>query len=127
MANKARHGFKATANLYEAQALLSIGSPFTFSVRISTDTTFTQTFIMSTITETAIADDIATHDAHKEAVNLRSDNGEQPLIYSGSLDKYEHFDVTPTIGREYPTLSLKELLDSPDSNTLIKDLAIVSK
>jgi hypothetical protein len=81
---------------------------------------------MSTITETANIADVAINDPSKEAINLRSDEGKQPLKYSGSLDKYEHFDVTPTIGREYPNLSLTELLDSPESETLIRDLAITS-
>ena len=49
----------------------------------------------------------------------------QPLQYSGSLDKYEHFEVTPVIGREYPKLAIKDLLDAPDSDTLIRDLAVV--
>lgn len=51
---------------------------------------------------------------------------EVPLKYSGSLDKYEHFDVTPVIGREYPTIILKELLEAPDSDALLRDLAITS-
>lgn len=48
-----------------------------------------------------------------------------PLKYGGSLDQYEHFEVTPVIGREYPTLSIKDLLESPDADTLLRDLAIV--
>ena len=50
-----------------------------------------------------------------------------PLIYSGSLDSYEQFDSTPSIGREIPTLQIKKLLNSPDSDTLIRDLAITGK
>lgn len=42
------------------------------------------------------------------------------------LDQYESFDVTPTIGREYPKLNLKELLEAPNSDELIRDLAITS-
>ncbi|KAF6825046.1 alpha-ketoglutarate-dependent sulfonate [Colletotrichum plurivorum] len=48
----------------------------------------------------------------------------EPLKLSGALDKYEHFDVTPIIGREYPTLDLKELLRAPNSDELVRDLAI---
>lgn len=48
----------------------------------------------------------------------------KPLIYSGSLDSYEHFDSTPTIGREIPSLQIKTLLSSPNADTLIRDLAI---
>lgn len=50
----------------------------------------------------------------------------EPLKLSGALDKYEHFDVTPIIGREYPTLDLKELLRAPNSDELVRDLAITS-
>lgn len=47
-----------------------------------------------------------------------------PLKYSGSLDKFEHFDVTPVIGREYPTTSIVDLLEAPNSDELLRDLAI---
>lgn len=51
----------------------------------------------------------------------------EPLKLSGALDKYEHFDVTPIIGREFPNTSLVELLRAPNSDELIRDLAITSK
>jgi hypothetical protein len=51
----------------------------------------------------------------------------QPLTYSGSLDSYEQHDSTPSIGREIPTLQIKKLLSSPESDTLIRDLAITGK
>jgi len=57
---------------------------------------------------------------HEKARPLAS----QPYTVAGSLDSYEQIDVTPTIGREIPTLQIKKLLTSPDSDTLIRDLAI---
>jgi hypothetical protein len=45
-----------------------------------------------------------------------------PLKYSGSLDQYKHFDVTPVIGEEFPELQLTEILS--DENK-IRDLAIL--
>ncbi|KAL4894942.1 hypothetical protein BDV59DRAFT_192328 [Aspergillus ambiguus] len=48
----------------------------------------------------------------------------QPLKLSGVLDGYESFDVTPVIGREFPTASLKEWLRAPNSDELLRDLAI---
>ncbi|KAF4873340.1 Alpha-ketoglutarate-dependent taurine dioxygenase [Colletotrichum siamense] len=48
----------------------------------------------------------------------------EPLKLSGALDKYEHFDSTPIIGREFPGLDIKELLRAPNSDDLIRDLAI---
>lgn len=47
-----------------------------------------------------------------------------PLTYSGTLDTYEHFDVTNVIGREFPNLQLSEILHDDDK---IRDLAILGK
>ncbi|EXF74819.1 TfdA family Taurine catabolism dioxygenase TauD [Colletotrichum fioriniae PJ7] len=54
---------------------------------------------------------------------VRTDHKE-PLKTTGVLDQFEHFEVTPVIGREYPTLDLKELLRAPNSDELLRDLAI---
>lgn len=51
----------------------------------------------------------------------------EPLQLKGVLDQYEHFDVTPIIGREYPTANLKEWLRAPNSDELLRDLAITGK
>jgi hypothetical protein len=51
----------------------------------------------------------------------------QPFTYSGSLDSYEHIDSTVSIGREIPTLQIKKILSSADSDTLIRDLAITGR
>ena len=51
----------------------------------------------------------------------------EPLQLKGVLDQYKSFDVTPIIGREFPDLNLKEILRAPNSNELIRDLAITSK
>ena len=51
----------------------------------------------------------------------------QPLRYSGSLDKYTHQDVTPVIGRDFVGLQVVDLLNSPESDRLIQDLAVTSK
>lgn len=45
-----------------------------------------------------------------------------PLTYSGSLDSYEHFDVTAVLGREFPQLQVSEILHD---DTKIRDLAIL--
>lgn len=51
----------------------------------------------------------------------------EPLKLSGALDGYESFDVTPVIGREFPTANLKEWLRAPNSDELLRDLAITSE
>lgn len=48
----------------------------------------------------------------------------EPLKLSGLLDQFESFDVTPVIGREFPTANLKELLRAENSDDLIRELAI---
>ncbi|KAI1621760.1 hypothetical protein EDD37DRAFT_636128 [Exophiala viscosa] len=45
-----------------------------------------------------------------------------PLNYSGSLDVYESRDLTPVIGREFPSLQLSSLLGN---DRQIRDLAIL--
>ncbi|KIV98595.1 uncharacterized protein PV09_09613 [Verruconis gallopava] len=47
-----------------------------------------------------------------------------PLKYSGSLDAYESIDITPVIGTEYPTANLVDFINSPNADTLLRDLAI---
>jgi len=49
-----------------------------------------------------------------------------PLKYSGSLDQFKSFDVTPVIGREFPEVQLAELINAPNADTLLRDLAILS-
>jgi hypothetical protein len=50
----------------------------------------------------------------------------EPLELKGVLDQYESFDVTPVIGREFKDVNLKEWLDAPNSDELLRDLAITS-
>ena len=76
---------------------------------------------MGSATETATATfetlkDKIPHPQHKE-----------PLKTKGVLDKFDYVDVTPVIGREYPTINLKEVLEAPNSDELLRDLAITSK
>lgn len=51
----------------------------------------------------------------------------EPLKPNGVLDTFDSFEVTPVIGREFPNASLKEWLHAPNSDELLKDLAITGK
>lgn len=51
----------------------------------------------------------------------------EPLKLSGALDQFKYFDNTPVIGREYVDVDLAEWLRAPNSDELIRDLAITSK
>lgn len=46
-----------------------------------------------------------------------------PLKYSGTLDAYESFDLTPVIGREFPKLQLSDILHD---DAKIRDLGTIS-
>ncbi|KOC08102.1 alpha-ketoglutarate-dependent sulfonate dioxygenase [Aspergillus flavus AF70] len=48
----------------------------------------------------------------------------EPLKLSGALDSFDSFDVTPVIGREFPSANLAEWLRAPNSDELLRDLAI---
>lgn len=50
-----------------------------------------------------------------------------PLQLSGILDKYHSIDLTPAIGREYPTIQIRDLLNAPNSDDLLRELAIISE
>ncbi len=51
-------------------------------------------------------------------------NHKAPMKYNGLLDKFESFDLTPVIGREYVDINLADLLEAPNSDELLRDLAI---
>ena len=48
----------------------------------------------------------------------------EPLQSNGSLDKYNFFEVTPCIGRQYTDLQLSDLLNAPNSDELIREFAL---
>ena len=49
-----------------------------------------------------------------------------PLQLKGALQQFKSFDVTPVIGKEFPEANLAEWLKAPNSDELIRDLAITS-
>lgn len=48
-----------------------------------------------------------------------------PIVLTGVLDKYEHHESTPVIGREYSVLQVKSWLGLPreESDPLFRELA----
>lgn len=48
----------------------------------------------------------------------------EPLKRGNSIDHLDYVDCTPIIGREYPTASLKEMLQAPNAEEQLRDLAI---
>lgn len=56
---------------------------------------------------------------HEDASTTRK----EPVNYSGTLDGFQHFEVTPAIGREYTNLQIRDVLAHPESDRLIRDVA----
>jgi len=48
----------------------------------------------------------------------------EPMRKGSSIDHLKFVDVSPIIGREYPTASLKEMLTAPNAEEQLRDLAI---
>lgn len=48
----------------------------------------------------------------------------EPLKRGSSIDHLEYVDVSPIIGREYPTAKLKDILTAPNAEEQLRDLAI---
>ena len=51
----------------------------------------------------------------------------EPLKLTGALDGVDYFDVTPCLGREYRGVDLAEWIRAPNSDELLRDLAVTSK
>ena len=51
----------------------------------------------------------------------------QPLQLSGALDQFKSFQVTPCIGTEFVDVDLAQWITGPDSDALLRDLAITGK
>ncbi|CAG8953625.1 hypothetical protein HYFRA_00010084 [Hymenoscyphus fraxineus] len=47
-----------------------------------------------------------------------------PMQLTGALDKFESFDITPVIGKEFPNANLAEWLKADNADELIRDLAV---
>lgn len=43
---------------------------------------------------------------------------------TGALDKFESFDLTPCLGKEFPKANLAEWLQASNAEALIRDLAV---
>jgi hypothetical protein len=48
-----------------------------------------------------------------------------PLKRNHTLDKHEHFEVTPSIGEEFSGVQLSDLVHADNKDELLRDLAIL--
>lgn len=51
----------------------------------------------------------------------------EPFKLTGALDHLKHRDLTPCIGREYPEANIVDILEAPNADELILELAVTSK
>jgi hypothetical protein len=51
----------------------------------------------------------------------------EPLKASGLLDHHKFFESTTIIGREYPNVQIADLMQSPQKDQYIRDLAITGR
>lgn len=59
---------------------------------------------------------------------LKAEQHPEPLALSGALDHFNHDEITPVIGREYPNVNLvDDIINAKNADELIRDLAITSK
>lgn len=67
---------------------------------------------------------VGTTDLEEEQLPALETGHKTPLKLSGALDQFKQFDVTPVIGREFADVDLAEWLRAPNSDELLRDLAI---
>lgn len=64
----------------------------------------------------------AVSNGHTE--ELHSTPSKAPLKLSGVLNQFKSFDVTPVIGKEFSNVNLADWLRAPNSDELLRDLAV---
>lgn len=69
---------------------------------------------------------LAVPNGASDGLPARLENHVEPLKLSGALDQFNSFDVTPVIGREFSGVDLVKWLRAPNSDELLRDLAITS-
>ena len=69
---------------------------------------------------------IATQEVQDTPIVVKSLDHKEPLKYSGSLNGHKQKDITPVIGTEIADIDLAAVLQAPNADELIRDLAIKS-
>ncbi len=81
---------------------------------------------LASITSKNSADTPAKTESPEKPLHAQKKLQKEPLRLSGALDHIKSFDVTPVIGREFEGVDLAEWLKAPNSDELLRDLAITS-
>ncbi|KAL8699433.1 MAG: hypothetical protein Q9224_001412 [Gallowayella concinna] len=77
-------------------------------------------------TKTATSDESAkdAQNGQPQATKSYQSLTREPLQLKGALNRYQSFDITPVIGREFSNVDLAEWLQAPNSDELLRDLAV---
>ncbi len=63
---------------------------------------------------------------HINGKNGHASDVKLPMTSNGSLDRYTYVDLTPCIGREFPTANLVDMMNASNSDDLLAELALTS-
>lgn len=72
-------------------------------------------------------------DIEAKKLQLKQSNGQsnllikEPLKSKGLLNEYRSFKTTPAAGTEFPDASLVDWMKAPNSDDLLRDLAVTSE
>lgn len=122
-------------DIYRFQGEYICVSAFTLSLRIPVLCLHRKEIEINNMAPAPIAVDSI--DESFSNVSLKGQNGSSertqslyhtqgPIKPTGILDQYEHFDLTPVIGREFPDANLVDWINSPNADELLKELAVTS-
>lgn len=71
---------------------------------------------------------IVTHSSSNQEAQREAERYPEPLLLTGALDHLRSEELTPVIGREYPSANLvDDIINAKNSDELIRDLAITSE
>lgn len=63
---------------------------------------------------------------HSKAQHGHKSDVKLPMTSNGSLDDYSYKDLTPCIGREFPTANLVDMMNASNADELLAELAMTS-
>lgn len=78
------------------------------------------------LVETAAQNGNGLDHSHGKTANGHSTKTKLPLQPNGSLESYDFKDLTPCIGREFPTANLVDIMSAQNSDELLQELALTS-
>lgn len=63
---------------------------------------------------------------HEHGLPVSINTLKEPMRSNGSLDSFEQIQLAPIIGTEFPSANLVDMMNAPNSDELIAELAYTS-